>query len=203
MSPPTSRARWRWVRGTCSFPTGGDAISKHAFGRSMTGIAAVMVLNPFVGLSAAEIERQMQQVADETFVIPQPECRSALDEALETLAIPEVRMLFVATGDASRELSDTGSWDWYHPKLRALIESLVEAGKRKGAGDRSQHRLRPGPGRACKKSRAPASPRRTDDSDPGRAVSFSDRHRKVRARTQGDTSMRPNCCEEQPHRASL
>ena len=93
----------------------------------------VMVLNPFVGLSAGELERQMQQVADETFVIPQPECRSALDEALETLAIPEVRMLFVATGDASRELSDTGSWDWYHPKLRALIESLVEAGKRKGA----------------------------------------------------------------------
>ena len=75
----------------------------------------------------------MRQLADETFVIPQPEARSALDEALETLALPEVRMLFVATGDASRELSDTGSWDWYDPKLRDLIVSLVEAGQRKGA----------------------------------------------------------------------
>jgi 4-hydroxy-2-oxoheptanedioate aldolase len=93
----------------------------------------VMVLNPFVGLSAVEVERQMRQIADETFVIPQPEARSALDEALETLAIPEVRMLFVATGDASRELSDNSSWDWYDAKLWALIESLVEAGKRKGA----------------------------------------------------------------------
>jgi len=93
----------------------------------------VMVLNPFVGLSTVELERRMQQVADETYIIPQPEARSALDEALETLALPDVRMLFVATGDASRELSDTGSWDWYDPKLRNLIESLVEAARRKGA----------------------------------------------------------------------
>jgi 4-hydroxy-2-oxoheptanedioate aldolase len=93
----------------------------------------VMVLNPFVGLSTIEVERRMQQLVEQTFVIPQPEARCALDEALETLALPAVRMLFVATGDASRELSDNGTWDWYDPRLRDLIERLVEAGNKKGA----------------------------------------------------------------------
>jgi 2-keto-3-deoxy-L-rhamnonate aldolase RhmA len=93
----------------------------------------IMVVHPFVGMSAAEAEQEMRKVADQTFVIPQPEAKSALDEALETLAIPEVRMLFVATGDASRELSVTGAADWYAPKLWELIESLVAAAKEKGA----------------------------------------------------------------------
>jgi 4-hydroxy-2-oxoheptanedioate aldolase len=93
----------------------------------------VMVLNPFVDLPRDEFERRLRQMADETYVIPQPEARSALDEALDTLALADVRMLFVATGDASRELSDTGSWDWYDPKLRSLIERLVDAGRRKNA----------------------------------------------------------------------
>lgn len=76
-------------------------------------------------LTTDEMER-------ETFIIPFPESKGALEELEETLSIPGVKALFIAMTDASRVITGSAKPDFYHPKLWEYITKAVAIGKEKG-----------------------------------------------------------------------
>jgi 4-hydroxy-2-oxoheptanedioate aldolase len=72
------------------------------------------------------------EMAQGTFIIPQPESAGALAELDETLALPGVRMLFFAMGDLSKLLSGSKRPEWYHPKLWEHVRRAVAIGRERG-----------------------------------------------------------------------
>lgn len=88
-------------------------------------------IHPFS--SSKEWDRGVGEIERDTYIIPQPESSGALDEIEETLALPGVRMMFIAMSDASRKLLGTAEPDWYHPRIWELVDRLVAQAKAKGA----------------------------------------------------------------------
>jgi 4-hydroxy-2-oxoheptanedioate aldolase len=90
----------------------------------------VLTIHPFDSFD--EWEPKINEVAQHTFVIPQPESENGLAELDETLDIPEVRMLFFAMTDASRTLTKSDKPNFYVQSLWDLVDHAVEKGKEKG-----------------------------------------------------------------------
>lgn len=72
------------------------------------------------------------KMAEATYIIPQPESMGALDELEEILAMPGVRMLFLASTDASKMITGEKKPDWNHPKLWEYIDRIVALGRKNG-----------------------------------------------------------------------
>jgi 4-hydroxy-2-oxoheptanedioate aldolase len=69
---------------------------------------------------------------EETYVIPQPETRQALEEIEETIADPGVKAVFIAMTDASRVLTDSHRPDFYDQALWAYVDRAVQLGREHG-----------------------------------------------------------------------
>lgn len=67
-----------------------------------------------------------------TYIIPQPESVGALDELEEILSIPGIKMLFLASTDASKIIGGEKKPNWNHPKLWDYINKIVELGRKNG-----------------------------------------------------------------------
>jgi 4-hydroxy-2-oxoheptanedioate aldolase len=67
--------------------------------------------------------------AEDVFVIPQPESNGALESLDAAIRNPDVRVVFIATTDASRMIAKSDSPDFYNPALWEFIDRAVELGK--------------------------------------------------------------------------
>lgn len=87
-------------------------------------------VHPFDRLEDWEPRRE--QLISKTQIIPQPESEGALADLLETLDIPQVRVVFIGMSDASRVLSGTEQPNWYSEKLWDLVDSAVAKANESG-----------------------------------------------------------------------
>jgi 4-hydroxy-2-oxoheptanedioate aldolase len=74
------------------------------------------------------LDRQAQQ----TFVIPQPETRGALDSLEEVIKDPDIRIVFIAMTDASRIITGSHRPDFYNQRLWEYVDRAVALGKEHG-----------------------------------------------------------------------
>lgn len=89
-----------------------------------------MTIHPFSDFG--EWDPANNQVARQSHLIPQPETRGALDAVPETLEVPEVKILFFAMTDASRELSGSSRPDFYNRELWKMVDAAVAQASRTG-----------------------------------------------------------------------
>jgi len=90
----------------------------------------IMTIHPYRDFG--EWDTVLEQQLGETYVIPQPETRDALDSLEEVIANPGVRLVFVAMTDASRVLTGSHTPDFHHPALWEYVDRAVAAGKEHG-----------------------------------------------------------------------
>ena len=89
-----------------------------------------LVIHPFKGFG--EWEPTISKMANETFIIPQPESKGGLEDLEETLAIEGVKAFFIGMTDASRVLTGGEKPDWNSPILWEQVGRAVKIGKEKG-----------------------------------------------------------------------
>ncbi len=89
-----------------------------------------LIIHPFSSFD--DWDQKTDKMGQETFIIPTPESRGALEELEETLSIPGLKMYFIAMTDASRVIANSVKPDWYHPKLWEYVNKAVTIGKKKG-----------------------------------------------------------------------
>ena len=92
--------------------------------------AKALWIHPFKGLH--DWAAKTDEMAQSTYIIPQPESLGALDDLEEILAMPEIKMLFMASTDASRVITGAKNPDWNHPKLWEYMNRIVELGRKNG-----------------------------------------------------------------------
>ncbi len=68
----------------------------------------------------------------ETFVIPQPETKGALDSLEEVIKDPGIKAVFIAMTDASRIITGNHRPDFENEKLWEYVDRAVELGKQHG-----------------------------------------------------------------------
>lgn len=73
-----------------------------------------------------------EKQVSETFVIPQPETRDALENLDETIRTPGIKVVFIAMTDASRVLTGGHKPNWYHPALWEYLDRAVALGREFG-----------------------------------------------------------------------
>jgi 4-hydroxy-2-oxoheptanedioate aldolase len=66
---------------------------------------------------------------DETYVIPQPETRQALDDIEDMIRMPGVKAVFIAMTDASRVITESHTPDFYDPRLWEYVDRAVALGR--------------------------------------------------------------------------
>lgn len=72
-----------------------------------------------------EWESGIEDMWRNAFIIPQAESEGALKDLLDTLDIPEVRIVFIAMTDAAMVLSGRSKPDFHHPALWELLDAVV------------------------------------------------------------------------------
>jgi 4-hydroxy-2-oxoheptanedioate aldolase len=72
------------------------------------------------------------RTVEDTYVIPQPETKQALDDIEDMIASSGVKCVFIAMTDASRVLTDSHQPDFYDPRLWEYVDRAVELGREHG-----------------------------------------------------------------------
>lgn len=90
----------------------------------------VLIIHPYSDF--ADWAPVHEQQVRESFVIPQPESRGALDDLDAIIADPGIRIVFIAMTDASRVLTGSHTPDWDHPVLWAYVDRAVVLGAEHG-----------------------------------------------------------------------
>jgi hypothetical protein len=89
-------------------------------------------IHPFS--SDEEWEAGIEDIEERTHIIPQPETLGGLEAVEELMKRPEIRILFFAMTDASRELVGSeysrSKPDWYLDELWEMIDQAVELGEK-------------------------------------------------------------------------
>ncbi len=73
-----------------------------------------------------------ERTVEQTFVIPQPETKQALDDIETMIKTPGVKAVFIAMTDASRVLTDSHQPDFYDPRLWEYVDKAVALGREHG-----------------------------------------------------------------------
>lgn len=89
-----------------------------------------MWVSRFHGLE--EWESGIDEMRRSAFIIPQAESEGALKDLLDTLDIPEVRIVFIAMTDAAMVLSGRNKPDFHHPALWELLDAVVAKARNLG-----------------------------------------------------------------------
>jgi 4-hydroxy-2-oxoheptanedioate aldolase len=89
-----------------------------------------LTIHPYRGLGewVPTLAKQNQQ----TFVIPQPETKGALDSLEEVIADPEIKVVFIAMTDASRIITGSHQPDFNNRQLWEYVDRAVELGRQHG-----------------------------------------------------------------------
>jgi 4-hydroxy-2-oxoheptanedioate aldolase len=72
------------------------------------------------------------RTVEETYVIPQPETRQALDDIERMIETPGVKAVFIAMTDASRVIADSHQPDFYDRRLWEYVDRAVALGRDHG-----------------------------------------------------------------------
>jgi 2-keto-3-deoxy-L-rhamnonate aldolase RhmA len=89
-----------------------------------------MTIHPYSGFD--EWGEVHDRTVDETYVIPQPETKQALDDIEDMIISSGVKCVFIAMTDASRVLTDSHTPDFYDPRLWEYVDRAVELGREHG-----------------------------------------------------------------------
>jgi 2-keto-3-deoxy-L-rhamnonate aldolase RhmA len=90
----------------------------------------LFTIHPFN--SFEDWDRKREGSSEETFIIPQPESRGALDSLEDVMRLPGVKIVLIAMTDGSRVLTDSNRPDFYHPALWEYVDRAVALGKEYG-----------------------------------------------------------------------
>jgi 4-hydroxy-2-oxoheptanedioate aldolase len=71
-------------------------------------------------------------MVEQTYIIPHAESEGALEELEETMALPGLKMFFIAMTDASKVITQSKTPDWYHKKLWEYVAKAVKLGEKYG-----------------------------------------------------------------------
>ncbi len=82
--------------------------------------------------TSGEWDKKIDEMAEGTFIIPQPESKGALEDLEATLAMEGIKMFFIAMTDASRVITGQKKPDWFHPKLWEFVKKAVTIGEKNG-----------------------------------------------------------------------
>ena len=86
-----------------------------------------MIIHPFNDEKEWLVKRDRPQ---ESFVIPQPESKGAIEEIDEIVKHPDVKAIFFAMSDATMSLTGQKKPDWYHPIIWDHLDRVVALGKK-------------------------------------------------------------------------
>jgi 4-hydroxy-2-oxoheptanedioate aldolase len=73
--------------------------------------------------------RVHDKTVEETFVIPQPETKQALDDIEAMIKMPGIKAVFIAMTDASRVITESHQPDFYDARLWEYVDRAVELGR--------------------------------------------------------------------------
>jgi len=90
----------------------------------------IMTIHPYRDFG--EWDAVLAEQRGESFVIPQPETRGALDSLEEVIRSPGIRLVLIAMTDASRILTGSHTPDFYHPALWEYVDRAVSLGSEHG-----------------------------------------------------------------------
>jgi len=86
-----------------------------------------LTIHPYSDFS--DWDKGHDKQVDETYVIPQPETKQALDDIEDYIRNPEIKAVFIAMTDASRILTGQHQPDWYDERLWEYVDRAVELGR--------------------------------------------------------------------------
>jgi len=89
-----------------------------------------MTVHPF--RSRDEWKQKTKDIAESNYVIPHAESVGAFRDIEQTLALPGVKLYFMAMTDASKVLTGSAEPDWYSKDLWKFIENAVKSGEANG-----------------------------------------------------------------------
>jgi 4-hydroxy-2-oxoheptanedioate aldolase len=89
-----------------------------------------LTIHPYSSFEEWDEVRDQQNT--ETYVIPHPETKEALDLIEDYMAIREIRAVFIAMTDASRVLTGNHRPDFYDEKLWNYVDRAVQLGRQHG-----------------------------------------------------------------------
>jgi 4-hydroxy-2-oxoheptanedioate aldolase len=72
------------------------------------------------------------RTVEDTYVIPQPETRRALDDVEAMIRLPGIKAVFIAMTDASRVITGSHRPDFYDARLWEYVDRAVELGREHG-----------------------------------------------------------------------
>lgn len=72
------------------------------------------------------------KVIEETYVIPQPETKQALEDIEDMIRMPGIKCVFIAMTDASRVITESHQPDFYDERLWEYVDRAVELGREHG-----------------------------------------------------------------------
>ncbi len=87
-------------------------------------------IHPFRSLQ--EWEQKTDEMVEATYIIPHAESVGAFADLEETMALPGLKMFFIAMTDASKSLTQSKTPDWHHPKLWEHVDKAVKLGEKYG-----------------------------------------------------------------------
>jgi 4-hydroxy-2-oxoheptanedioate aldolase len=82
--------------------------------------------------SLEEWEQKTDEIVGGNYVIPHAESEGALAELEETIALPGLKMFFIAMTDASKIITRSKTPDWHHKKLWEYVDKAVKLGEKHG-----------------------------------------------------------------------
>ena len=85
-----------------------------------------MIIHPFDDENDWLVKRDRPQ---DSFIIPQPESKGAIEEIDEIIKHPDVKAIFFAMSDATMSLTGQKRPDWYHPAIWEHLDRVVALGK--------------------------------------------------------------------------
>ena len=81
---------------------------------------------------ARVFQKKTDEMVEQTYIIPHAESEGALAELEETMALPGLKMFFIAMTDASKVITQSKTPDWYHKKLWEYLAGSREYLRRRG-----------------------------------------------------------------------
>ena len=87
-----------------------------------------MIIHPYDDEEDWLVKRESPR-PQESFVIPQPESKGAIEEIDEIVKHPDIKAIFFAMSDATMSITGKKRPDWYHPVIWEHLDRVVALGK--------------------------------------------------------------------------
>ncbi len=90
----------------------------------------ILIVHPFK--NEEEWDTKINEMADESFIIPAAESKGALEDMEDVIAMPGIKVFMISMTDASRVITGENKPNFYHPKMWEFIDKAVKLGEKHG-----------------------------------------------------------------------